>query len=67
MCIRALPPLLLLKLLQSHRAGDNTEQKREYLKVVITTEKSETEINTAKRGKNSLAFEEDIEFKKFLS
>lgn len=45
----------------------NNCAKREYPEVVITTEKSETEINSAKRGKNSLASEEDIEFKKFLS
>lgn len=67
LCVRAFPPSLLVKFLHSHWAGDKTEQKREYLEVVIATKKSETEINSAKRGKNRLAFEEDIEFKKFLS
>lgn len=51
----------------STKQGHKTEQKRACLEVVITTEKSETEFNTAKRGKNRLAFEEDIDFKKCLS
>lgn len=39
---------------------------REYLETIITTEGSEIEDNSAKRGKNSLVSEKDLEFKKFL-
>lgn len=51
----------------STKQGDKTEQNRACLEVVITTEQSATEFNSAKRGKNSLAFEEDIDFKKCVS
>lgn len=39
---------------------------REYLEIIISTEGSETEDNSAKKGKNSLVSEKDLEFKKFL-
>lgn len=40
---------------------------RKYLEIINSTEKSEAEDNSAKRGKKSLVSEKDLEFKTFLS